>query len=1085
MSKTPVSIVRALLPTWLAAVLVLAGGCDCGSPPTTTCRSSADCDPGEVCVDMRCVSRGDSGGVDASGPDTGVACADLDSDGHIVQRAECPGGDDCDDSNPAVHGGQPELCGDGIDNDCDGETDEADCGCVPGEPVTCYSGPAGTSGVGRCRPGAAECAADGTVGACAGEIVPSAEDGPEDCNSQDDDCDGTTDEGLLDACGRCSTGPLVEICGDDTDNDCDGMTDEDCTCAPGRTLFCYTGAVGTAGMGACRAGIAVCDAAGMPGACRGERLPVAEDSVEECNGLDDDCDGRIDEGLRDACGACSTAPLTEVCANGLDDDCDGLTDEDCDCDFRCVCDPMTSCECTPPTNQPCYEGPFDTEGRGVCRGGRRDCALVGTEARWQACMGQILPGAECAGGTANGADDDCDGLVDEGCLDADRDGSPWPDDCDDSDAAIHPGATETCNERDDNCNHVTDEGVTNRCGTCGAVPMETCGDGRDDDCDGLPDDGCTCTGGATQDCFLGPAGTEGVGRCRAGRQTCAAMSEFATWGACTGAVGPIPEVCNGEDDDCDGDVDERWATGSNACGYCGGVEVCNDADDDCDGLVDEGVANRCGTCGAAPTEVCNDADDDCDGVVDEGTTNACGTCAPTPCFTETWDRPADCTTPGRTCDGVVEDRDHPGAITLGEGTLSYDYLYVALTNRGEVAQLDTTTGAVNWTRSSHGQNPSRTAVAFDGSVWVGNRGFVDPTNIAVSNLVHLDTDGNLICRAATVTGLVRGVAIDADGNVWAGAFDGREVFRVSGTEVDRTTSPPTCRLLSRHYVGFNVYGLAVDPDGYVWTSSSPTIRVRVSDGAQTPISNSHYYGIAADGAGRMWFGGWNPGTGPLHYIDRTTLTQTNVTLTDPVTAVTVHPDGSVWATAYNAGRIIAYDPVLGRERCSTLIPVGTGSNPHGIAVDRAGRVWAPNRYGGFVNVYDPTTCVPIASYVVARDEEIYSYSDMTGHLLRTFTAPEGHWTQVFDSGYASASWNEASWVADVPAGSAVEVTVRASDSPTDFSGSAPCGPFTSTPADLTACGLGRHRYLQLDVTLRSTAGGARPIVYRVDARWAY
>jgi hypothetical protein len=224
----------------------------------------------------------------------------------------------------------------------------------------------------------------------------------------------------------------------------------------------------------------------------------------------------------------------------------------------------------------------------------------------------------------------------------------------------------------------------------------------------------------------------------------------------------------------------------------------------------------------------------------------------------------------------------------------------------------------------------------------------------------------------------------------------------------------------------------------------------------------------------------------MHSIDRMTLAETTTPIANAITGITVHPDGSVWGTAYGANRIEAYDPITGLQRCGVAIPSFAGdANPHGIAVDRTGRIWAPNRYGGYVNVFDSTTCAHIARYPVSPGQELYSYSDMTGHLLRTFTAPEGHWYQVFDSGYALAYWNEASWVADVPPDTSVEVTVRASDDPLDFTRSVVCGPFTSTPADLTGCALGRHRYLQLDVVLRSTRSGARPIVYRVDARWAY
>jgi hypothetical protein len=132
---------------------------------------------------------------------------------------------------------------------------------------------------------------------------------------------------------------------------------------------------------------------------------------------------------------------------------------------------------------------------------------------------------------------------------------------------------------------------------------------------------------------------------------CASASDCAPDSACVegACIACGPEICDGLDNDCDGQIDEDFDLQTDAahCGACGVVcdlrcedgqcndcdpheEICNGSDDDCDGEIDEGVLNACGACGAVPEEICNGEDDDCDGQIDEAVTNACGTCGPAP-----------------------------------------------------------------------------------------------------------------------------------------------------------------------------------------------------------------------------------------------------------------------------------------------------------------------------------------------------------------------------------------------------------------------------------------------------------------------
>ncbi|MHC4816156.1 MAG: putative metal-binding motif-containing protein, partial [Planctomycetota bacterium] len=133
--------------------------------------------------------------------------------------------------------------------------------------------------------------------------------------------------------------------------------------------------------------------------CDDTRNDVFPGAGEVCDGVDNDCDGLPDEGLgRLTCGlgicrvtlpAClggtpqSCTPGgggNEVCGNGLDDDCDGMLDE--------------LCACTDGQTQSCWDGPVATKGVGQCMLGIQTC----TAGQWGPCTGQVSPTTEICDG---------------------------------------------------------------------------------------------------------------------------------------------------------------------------------------------------------------------------------------------------------------------------------------------------------------------------------------------------------------------------------------------------------------------------------------------------------------------------------------------------------------------------------------------------------------------------------------------------------------------------------------------------------------------------------------------------------------
>ena len=408
------------------------------------------------------------------------------------------------------------------------------------------------------------------------------------------------------------------------------------------------------------------------GTCEGHRQCLAAGlepcsalvpAAESCNGLDDNCDGQIDEALGggpclvvnefgtcpgvDNCVAATTVcegpeAKTETC-DGADNDCDGQTDEgfedtdgdgvaDClvnDKDGDGVVDGLDNCPTHFNPSQP--DSDLDTIGD-VCDpdddndqvADEDDCAPKDDE---------IYPGND---ELCDGKDNNCNYLVDEGnpdtdgdgwkdCFDEDDDGDGTDDglDCAPLDPAIHPNAAETCDGVDNDCDGATDSGFPDldNDGLADCVDDDTDGDGV-----GNADDNCPALANAPQDDLDGDGAGDECDSDLDGDSVPNAMDN------CVWTPNPfqVDSDQDGNGDACDEDPDgdgfsaeddncpDHHNPGQDDLDQDGLGDACDD-DDDGDGDPDES------DCAALDLKVHHGAEEICDGLdnnchlgIDEG-----------------------------------------------------------------------------------------------------------------------------------------------------------------------------------------------------------------------------------------------------------------------------------------------------------------------------------------------------------------------------------------------------------------------------------------------------------------------------------
>lgn len=462
----------------------------------------------------------------------------------------------------------------------------------------------------------------------------------------------------------------------------------------------------------------------------------------------------------------------------------------------------------------------------------------------------------------------------------------------------------------------------------------------------------------------------------------------------------------------------------------------------------------------------------------------------------------------------------PDQLQLSKESTTLPFIWVPNTNEGTVSKIDTRTGkelARYHTGPSSNGSPSRTTVDLYGNCWLGNRTTGTVIKIGLlENGQYVDRNGNGIIETSRdlnedgdITGdeilpwgedecvlfeviLIpgeegvyapgeytgtyandywnpgpRGLAVDAQNNLWAGTFGTQKYYYIDGN------SGQILKTLDVSSVNHTPYGALIDSYGILWSSGhdeNHVLRLDPSDDSFERIDIGHFvYGLGIDQNDHLFISGW----------DNSKLTRLNIKTNEiewtkqgyyQSRGIAVTDDGDVWVANSGVGTVTRWS-----NDGDVKINISVGNTPTGVAVDAEGKVWVVNYGDEYIKRIDPATNeIDLSKRIIGGYH--YGYSDMTGIVARTVTTKTGTWTVIYDSGNENTEWGQISWNGFTPEGTSISVKARSSHDQQNWSD------WETVANNQKMQTIPPGRYIQIETTLQIVSGEASPILYDLTIR---